>query len=72
MIERGKDMTIREGAVLSAYTGILMCKTFSPVHEYIEEIIGRPVWTHEIPMLTDEIKEKSRKEFEEIIKTQTL
>lgn len=63
-------MTEREGAVLSAYTGILMCKTFSPVHEYIEEIMGRPVWTHEIPMLADEIKEKSKEEFSRIIKEQ--
>lgn len=63
-------MTEREGAVLSAYTGILMCKTFSPVHEYIEEIMGRPVWTHEIPMLADEIKEKSKEEFSRIIKKQ--
>ena len=63
-------MTEREGAVLSAYTGILMCKTFSPVHEYIEEIMGRPVWTHEIPMLADEIKEKSKEEFSWIIKEQ--
>lgn len=63
-------MTEREGAVLSAYTGILMCKTFSPVHEYIEEIMGRPVWTHEIPMLADEIKEKSNEEFSRIIKEQ--
>lgn len=65
-------MTIREGAVLSEYTGILVCETFSPVNEYIEGIMERPVWTHEIPMLADEIKERSRKEFEEIIKTQTL
>lgn len=63
-------MTEREGAVLSAYTGILMCKTFSPVHEYIEEIMGRPVWTHEIPMLADEIKEKSKEEFSKIITEQ--
>ena len=63
-------MREREGAVLSAYTGILMCKTFSPVHEYIEEIMGRPVWTHEIPMLADEIKEKSKEEFSRIIKEQ--
>ena len=63
-------MTEREGAVLSAYTGILMCKTFSPVHEYIEEIMDRPVWTHEIPMLADEIKEKSKEEFSRIIKEQ--
>lgn len=64
-------MTVREGAVISAYTGILICKTFSPVHEYIEEIMGRPVWTHEILSLHDEIKNKSKAEFEKIITEQT-
>ena len=63
-------MTVREGAVISAYTGVLVCENFSPVHEYIEEILGRPVWTHEIPDLYDEIKAKSKKEFEKIIKEQ--
>lgn len=60
-------MTKREGAVISAYTMILMFKDFSPVHEYIEEIIGRPVFTHEILSLETEIKEKSKAEFERII-----
>lgn len=60
-------MTTREGAVISAYTGILVCNDFSPVHEYIEEIIGRPVFTHEIPSLETEIKEKSKAEFERIV-----
>ena len=64
-------MTVREGAVISAYTGVLVCKDFSSVHEYIEEIIGRPVFTHEIPDLFDEIKRKSKAEFEEIISEQT-
>lgn len=64
-------MTVREGAVLSAYTGVLLCESFTPVHEYIEHILERPVFTHEIPSLTDEIKEKSRAEFEAIIRQQT-
>lgn len=64
-------MTVREGAILSAYTGILLCESFSPVHEYIECILGRPVFTHEIPMLKDEIEEKSRGDFMEIIRQQS-
>lgn len=64
-------MTVREGAVISAHTGINVCKDFSAVQEYISEIIGRPVFTHEIPSLEDEIKEKSKADFERIISNQT-
>jgi hypothetical protein len=40
-------MTKREGAIVGAYTGILVGK-FEDLHEYIEEILGRPVFTHEL------------------------
>ena len=40
-------MTLHEQIVVSAYTGYLMCD-FSHVHKYIEEKMGRPVWTHEM------------------------
>lgn len=58
-------MTKREKVVVSAYTGVLLCD-FADLHEYIEEIMGRPVWTHELPMLAEEIKKRSRKELFEI------
>lgn len=63
-------MTKREGAVISAYTGVFVCKEFGDIHAYIEEIMGRPVWTHEIPGLQEEIKQRSEKEFKEIIENQ--
>lgn len=40
-------MTLQEKIIVSAYTGFLMCD-FSRVHKYIEEKMGRPVWTHEL------------------------
>ena len=40
-------MTYRERVIVSAYTGYLMCD-FSDVHHYIEQMMGRPVWTHEM------------------------
>lgn len=40
-------MTYRECVIVSAYTGYLMCD-FSDVHAYIEEKLGRPVFTHEL------------------------
>ena len=57
-------MTKREKQVVSAYTGVLMCD-FSDFHGYVEEILGRPVWTHEMALdeVEKEIKEKSKKEF---------
>lgn len=60
-------MTKREKQVVSAYTGVLMCD-FGDFHEYVEEILGRPVWTHEMALdeVENEIKEKSKEEFLEI------
>lgn len=40
-------MTREEGIILSAYTGYLLVDSFDPVHEFVEKLLGRPVWTHE-------------------------
>ena len=50
-------MTYQECVVVSAYTGYLMCD-FDDMHKYIEEKMGRPVWTHE--MAFEEVREKIR------------
>ena len=63
-------LTKEQSAVLSAYTGVL-CGDFSSFHEYVERIMGRPVFTHEMGFthemvnekVADEIKQKSRKDF---------
>lgn len=62
-------MTIRESLVISAYTGFMIGNDFGKVHEYIEEILGRQVFTHELASkeTNKEIQEKSKKEFIEII-----
>lgn len=64
-------MTVREGAVLSAYTGVLLCESYAPVKAYIELILERPVTNLEILDLTEEIRERSRKDFEKIIYQQS-
>ena len=48
-------MTKRECAVVMAYTGIAMLKGDDLFHfyDYISGIIGRPVYTHEIPSVVD-------------------
>ena len=57
-------MTKRECAIVSAYTGIL-CGDFNEFHKYIEELLGRPVWTHELANkdLWAKIKKLSKEDF---------
>lgn len=60
-------MTKREGAIISAFTGILIGK-FSDTHKYIEELLDRPLFTHELASLgmREELKEKSKEDFEQL------
>lgn len=61
-------MTRREAAVISAYTGFMITKDFSDVHAYIEEKMGRPVFTHELPIIGEEkIRELAREDLMKII-----
>lgn len=57
-------MTKEEKLIVSAYTGILMCD-FSDLHEYIEKLLGRPVFTHELAdkEVWKEIKNKCKPDF---------
>lgn len=60
-------MTDRERAIIMAYTGICMFKgdKLEIFYNYIEEILGYPVWTHELAdrELWDKIKNKSKSDF---------
>lgn len=57
-------MALDEKIVVSAYTGYLMCD-FNEVHRYIENLLGRPVFTHELAlgMIQDKIREKAKADF---------
>lgn len=57
-------MTLHEKVIVSAYTGVLMCD-FSDVHKYIEDKLGRPVYTHEMASFNvqDEIKKAVKPDF---------
>jgi hypothetical protein len=57
-------MTKKEAAIVSAYTGILI-GDFSQMHEYIEKLLERPVFTHELANkeVWNLIKEKSKSDF---------
>ena len=64
---KGKRMTDKEKAIVMAHTGICMLSgdKFQIFHKYVEEIMGRPVYIHEmaIKAISDEIKEKSKADF---------
>jgi hypothetical protein len=58
-------MTNEEKAIVMAYTGVCMLTEtkFHIFHEYVEKLMGRPVYTHELGFLADEIKEKAKDDF---------
>ena len=61
-------MTNREKVVVMAYTGFCTLKgdKLDLYYQYLEELFGRPVYTHEIPSLLEEIQEKAKPEFIQI------
>ena len=63
-------MTDKEKAIVMAYTGTCMLTgyKFNIFHEYVEKLMGRPVYTHELGFLADEIKEKAKDDFIELCK----
>lgn len=58
-------MTDREKAIVMAHTGICMLvgDKFQIFHKYVEDIMGKPIMTHEMGQLEDEIKERSKADF---------
>lgn len=57
-------ITKREAAIISTYTGILLGDA-TAMREYIAEIMGRPVYTHDMRNAETYkiIKEKAKKDF---------
>lgn len=60
-------MTNKEKAIVMAYTGVCMLSgdEFQYFHKYIEELMGRPVFTHELAdgAICDKIKKKAQPDF---------
>lgn len=67
-------MTDQEKCVVMAHTGICMLtgEKFSLFHAYIEKLLGRPVYTHELAYLGNIIKEKSKEDFIKLCKDEDL
>ena len=57
-------MTKHEAVVVSAYTGSLLCN-FSDVHKYIEKLLRRPIFTHELadPSVQASVRAASKADF---------
>lgn len=62
-------MTHKEAVLLSAYTGFLLTKDFSDVHEFCEKILNRPIYSHELSIeeTIKEIRDKCKPMIIEII-----
>jgi hypothetical protein len=65
-------MTKREGAIISAFTGIMVANSFSDVQEYADELFGYPTFTHQFgdKGFAEEFKEKSKADFMNLCATQ--
>ena len=63
-------MTKKEAILISAYTGYLLTHSFSDVHKFCEELLGRPLYTHEFASesVQKEIREKCKPLIIEMIK----
>ena len=58
----------RAAAIIGAYT-VVLSGPFDELHAYVEEVMGRPVFTHEMGVraIADEIKEKSKPDFLKVV-----
>lgn len=66
-------MTHEEAVLVSAYTGVLLTKSFKDVQEFCEKLLGRPVFTHELgdEGVLKEIREKCLPEIVKMIDRET-
>lgn len=69
-------MTDKEKAIVMAYTGITMLtgEKFDIFHKYIEDILGRPVFTHELAEreIWNRIKQASQEDFIKLCKDEEI
>lgn len=66
-------MTEREGAIISAFTGIMVCSSFSAIQVYGDELFGFPTYTHQYgdKEFTTKFKEVAKKDFMDLCANQT-
>lgn len=61
-------MTHKEAIAISAYTGYYFAP-FDEIHKFIEEVLGRPVLTHELARndIWDEVRKNMQKNLDKYI-----
>jgi hypothetical protein len=42
-----QKLTKQQAIVITGFTGVMACKSFSDFHGDVEKLLGRPVFTHE-------------------------
>jgi hypothetical protein len=57
-------LTREQAAIIGCYTGI-SAGPFEDIHKLAEELLGRPVWTHELANkeVWEQLKEKVKPQF---------
>ena len=66
-------MTDTEKAIAMAYTGVcfLAGDKLQVFYDYAKTLMGRAVYTHELPSIAEELKEKSRPDFMRLCEEET-
>lgn len=61
-----------QALLISAYTGYVLVNAFSEIHEYIEKVMERPVYTLEMAdkNFNAELREKLKDEFLKLVPPQ--
>ena len=66
-------MTKHECAVITAYTDIAMLKgsDLKYLYDYLSNLIQRPIFTHGIPAVCMQFRDRIRQDFEDICREAT-
>ena len=61
-------MTHKEAIAISAYTGFCFAP-FAEIHQFIDEVLGRPVFTHELARddIWDDVRKSMQKNLDKYI-----
>lgn len=67
-------MTDREKAIVMAYTGYTMLtgEKLKIYYDYLRELLGRPVYTHELAYMDRVISAAAKDDFEKLCKEESV
>lgn len=60
-------LTKEQAIILTGATGTMVLDDFSIFHADVEKRLGRPVFTHEFPSISDEIKKAYADDFKKLV-----